>query len=75
MKNIIEQNHGETSQSDYQKRLENEIDEVSKRRDNLTHDIEPEHFGSLGGQLTILKRELNYIKTHKITNDEKLEKV
>lgn len=55
-------------QSEYIDRLTKHLRELDKKRENLVNSSK-EYKGSLGGQNTILTREIEYLKTHKIISD------
>lgn len=57
------------TKKEYLERLEGTIAHVSGVKDTVDIKESPTYYGSLGGQLTILKRELEFLKTHKIIEE------
>jgi len=56
------------TQSNYIKRLEKFVEKVDLTLANLSPEDSPQYEGALGGKNTILKREIDFLKTHKITD-------
>lgn len=65
---VKRQYHGTAVQSKYIERLKDFIKKAEIGMKNS--DPKTQYHSSISGQLTVLKRELNYMQTHKMVNDE-----